>query len=745
MIAADSPFSAPLLRKQVSVADGHGPVVSATLTVTALGLVEAYVGGMLVSDEVLSPGWSAYEWRLRYRTHNVIHLVPAPGDEVVVGLALGRGWAVGRLGWTGRSALYSDEPTGMADLRIEFADGHVQNIVTDSTWAAGASAVTANDLYDGETVDARMMGDAWLQPDAVLIGWTGVHVVEFDQGRLVPYSSPVVRRQETLSPVSISRRQSGRTIIDFGQNLVGWLRLRARGERGSVITVRHAEVLEDGELCVRPLRSAQATDRFVLSGDDDEFEPTFTVHGFRYAEISGYPGDVSADDLDAIVVHTDLERIGTFECSDPLVNQLHHNAVWSFKGNLVDVPTDCPQRDERLGWTGDLAVAVPTAAFLFDVGAFLDSWMADLAAEQSAARGRVPLVVPDILKMIGVPESFHPVESAAIWSDAAAWVPWALWEAYGDRDRLARHFPAMLSHVRHVSGLLSAAGLWDGSTQLGDWLDPDSPPEDPAAAKANPGVVATAAFFRSVQMTAMAARELGESEAATELDALASRVRSAFQTNYVDSVGCILSDCQTVYALAISFGLLDAEQQISAGTRLAGHVAAAGYRISTGFAGTPYVLDALTATGHVNSAYRMLLQPESPGWAYQVRMGATTMWERWDSLLPDGSVNPGAMVGFNHCWLGSVADWLHRVVVGISPGAPGYSKVVVAPQPGGDLTWARGSLHTPHGPVTVAWSLEDEQRLTIEVTVPEGVEALVRMPGATEMRLPGGSGVFRSS
>lgn len=744
MIASDSDLGgAPLLRREVVLDAGHGAVVRATLRATALGVFEAFVAGSPVSDEVLSPGWSAYEWRLRFREFDVTRLVLDSGARFVLGAALGKGWAVGRLAWSGGGAFYSDEPAFLAELRVEFADGHVQNVVTDETWLAGPSTVTSNDLYDGETIDARRIDPSWTTVGAHLEGWAGVHVKEFDVARLVPFTSPVVRRQETLTPRSIWESPSGRTLVDFGQNLVGWVRLRARGAAGDTITIRHAEVLESAELGIRPLRSARATDHFILSGGDDVFEPTLTFHGFRYVEVTGYPRELTTADLEAVVVHTDLDRIGTFECSNPELNQLHSNVVWGLKGNLLDVPTDCPQRDERLGWTGDLAVVAPTAAYLFDVGAFLDDWMADLAAEQSAADGRVPFVIPDVLKYDGFLEQhFSPVDSAAIWGDSAVWVPWALWQAYGDRSALARHLPAMIDHLRHVETLLSPDGLWNTTFQFGDWLDPDAPPENPAAAKADPGVVATASLYRSAAMTAAAAEVLGESPVAAYARDLADRLRASFQRNYVGEGGRIQSDCQTVYALAIWFGLLDGEQLDRAGERLAELVAAARHRISTGFAGTPYVLDALTATGHTDVAYEMLLQPEVPGWMYQVRMGATTMWERWDSMLPDGSINPGEMTSFNHYAFGSVADWMHRVVLGLRPASPGYGAVHVAPEPGAGLEWARGSLRTPHGLVAVSWARSGDE-LTVDVEAPAGVPVTVTMPDGLESTFAGGSRTLR--
>jgi alpha-L-rhamnosidase len=741
MIAPDEDFGgAPLLRGEVRLDPGHGAVTEARLCATAHGVFTASINGEPVADDVLSPGWTSYEWRLRYRQYDVTDLVRAAPDGIVVlGLALGNGWFRGRLGWDGGRAYYGSELGAFAELEIVFEDGERQVVGTDETWRAGPSDVLENDLYDGETIDARRRDDAWQRPGFVGRGWVGVHVKDADLATLTPYTSPPVVRHEEIRPERIWTSPAGKTLVDFGQNLVGWLRFTVRGERGATITIRHAEVLEDGELGVRPLRSAKATDRLVLSGGEDSFEPTLTFHGFRYAEIDGWPGELTPDSLVAVVVHSDLRRTGEFECSDELLNQLHRNVVWGLRGNVLDVPTDCPQRDERLGWTGDLAVFAPTAAFLYDVEAFLRNWLADLAAEQRAADGQVPFVVPDVLKYIPRPPKFPAPETAAIWSDAAVWVPWVLWEAYGDEGVLAEAFESMAAHVRRTESLLSPNGLWDTGFQFGDWLDPTAPPDKPAAAKADKGVVATASLYRSARTAAEAARILGREEDAAHFSALAERTRVAFREHYLsEEDGTVHSDAQTVYALAIVFGLLDEPVRQKAGDRLAALVAESGYRIATGFAGTPFVLDALTTTGHLDDAYRLLLQQECPSWLYSVTMGATTVWERWDSMLPDGSINPGEMTSFNHYALGAVADWMHRVIGGVAPAEPGYRRVRVAPRPGGGLTWARTALETRHGRVGVEWRLDDDGRLEVDVTVPDGANAEVELPDGQRQRLTAG-------
>jgi len=531
-------------------------------------------------------------------------------------------------------------------------------------------------------------------------------------------------------------------IIDFGQNLVGWVRLTVEGTSGQELVLRHAEVLEHGELGTRPLRGALATDRFILSGKRDTFEPRFTFHGFRYVEITGLSEDLDEDDIVAVVVHSDMKRTGHFRTSNPKLNRLHENVVWGTRGNFLDVPTDCPQRDERLGWTGDIAVFAPTAAFLFDVEDFLRDWLIDLAHEQMLGDGEVPLVVPNVFKHPGMSERWKDVKTVAIWSDAAVWVPWALWETYGERTVLRDQFDSMKTHVDRVASLLSPDGVWDQTWQLGDWLDPTAPPERPEVAQADPAVVATACAARSAAVLAETAHVLDYSLEYEKYRKLSVHITGAFQRHYISSSGRIVSDCATVYALAIAFGLLTEEQQDYAGSRLAELVRENEYRIATGFAGTPFVAGALSATGHDNEAYRLVLEEEPPSWMYAVNMGATTIWERWDSMLPDGTINPDRMTSFNHYALGSIAQWMHQVVGGIELLEPGYSRVRIAPRPPGAelkdaVTWAETSLMTQFGQLRVAWQRandESSHEFALEIDVPPGVAAEVDLPGSTDRR-----------
>ena len=732
---ADALGAAPLLRRETALETGHGDVVSATLLLSALGIVEAWIDGEPVSDELFTPGWTSYEWRLRYSEHDVTRLVS--GDSVVLGLALGDGWYRGRLTWGEGAAPYGTEIAGFAELRIRFADGAEQIVATDDSWRAATGSTTADSIYDGQDIDARLEPQGWKAAGFDDSAWTATRELDVDLSTLEPYIAPPVRRLREVAPQRIWTSPSGRTLVDFGENLVGWLRVEVTGPEGSTVTLRHAEVLEDDELGVRPLREAKATDRFTLSGGADVFEPTLTFHGFRYAEVEGWPGDIADGALTAVVVSSDLRRIGTFRSSDELVNQLHDNVYRGMVGNFLDVPTDCPQRDERLGWTGDIAAFASTAVYLADAEDFLRDWLRDLALEQAHHDGAVPFVVPDVLKRRAAETSFPPMDSTALWSDAAAWVPWAVWQAYGDPIVLEESFASMASHARRVRSKLSESGVWDTGFQFGDWLDPDAAPDKPADAKADTGVVATACAYRTARIVAESAAVLGRDEEAREFSSMAEGLREAFHATYVADQR-VFSDCTTVYSLAIVFGLLDEDELGWAGDRLAELVAESGYTISTGFAGTPFITDALSSTGHIDAAYRLLLQRECPSWLYPVTMGATTVWERWDSMLPDGTINPGEMTSFNHYALGAVADWLHRVVGGLAPLEPGYSRLLIAPQPGTDLDWAESTLETPHGLASVRWDRRGDA-IDLAVTVPDGATAVVRTAGAADRELASGA------
>ncbi len=722
------PQPCPLLRREFTL---RQEIAQARLYVTALGVYEAQINGQRVGDLVMPPGWTSYAHRLRYQTYDITSLL-RPGRNAM-GAILGDGWYRGRIGFGGGMRnLYGDRLALLAQLEVTYTDGTRECIVTNGDWRASTGPILASDIYDGEIYDARLEQPGWSTPGFDGQNW--MQVTELDEAleRLIAPVSPPVRRTQVIHPVAITHDPSGKIILDFGQNLVGWLRLTVQGTAGQTITLRHAEVLQDGELCTRPLRSAKATDTYILRGGGVEtWEPRFTFHGFRYAGVEGWPGELNPEDICAVVCHSDLERTGWFECSDPLVNRLHENVLWSMRGNFFDLPTDCPQRDERLGWTGDIQVFSPTAAYLYDVSGFLQSWLADLAAEQQEYGG-VPFVIP-----CPIPQWNRP---AAAWGDAAVIVPWVLYQRFGDLGLLERQFESMRAWVDQITGIAGERYLWDKGFQYGDWLDPSAPPDRPGDAKTPPAVVATAYFARSAELVGRTAGLLGRMEDAARYLDLARRVRAAFNREYVTGAGRMMSDATTAYALAIEFALLeDDAQRRTAGKRLAALVRNSFFRISTGFVGTPLICDALCSTGHLKAAFRLLTQTECPSWLYTVTMGATTIWERWDSLLPDGSVNPGGMTSFNHYALGAVADWLHRTVGGLAPVEPGYRRLLIQPRPGGGITWAHARHLTPYGLAECQWSYSDGQ-MQVDLTIPPNTTATVVLPGLQQEPVSVGSG-----
>ncbi|GAA2923278.1 family 78 glycoside hydrolase catalytic domain [Streptomyces enissocaesilis] len=707
------------------------PVTRARLYVSAHGLYEAEINGARVGDDALSPGWTVYRERLRYYTYDVTgHLVQGANT---VGAWLGDGWYRGHIGFDGGTRnIYGTDQSLLAQLEITHDDGTTTLVATDATWSAAPGPILFSGLYEGETFDARLDDPHWATPAGRTgADWSPVAVGERAPGTLVAPQGPAVRATQEVTPVTVTRRGPGRHLLDFGQNLVGRLRLTLDAPEGTTVTLRHAEMLEDGELAVRPLRDAHATDTYIAAGRGPRtWQPRFTLHGFRYAEITGWPeGELPQGAVTALVHHTDMRRTGWFECSDPLVNRLHENVVWSMRGNFVDIPTDCPQRDERLGWTGDLQVFAPTAAFLYDCVGMLDSWLTDVAVEQ-LPDGTVPWYVPVIP---GGP-IWTPVQPGAAWGDVAPLTPWVLYERSGDLELLRRHYPTGRAWVDLVERLAGDDRLWDSGFQLGDWLDPAAPPEDPAAGRTDRYLVATGYFARSARHLARSAEALGDTDSTRHYGKLADEVAQAFRDRYVLPSGRMTSDAPTAYALALVFDLLTPEQRRHAGDRLATLVLDDDARIATGFVGTPLICDALTDTGHLDIAYRLLTQTECPSWLYTVTQGATTIWERWDSLRPDGTLNPGGMTSFNHYALGAVADWLHRVVGGIAPAAPGYRALTFRPRPGGGITWAETRHETPYGTAALSWEL-DANGMTARVTVPPGCTGNAELPGCAAVVL----------
>lgn len=695
-------------------------VVRARLYATAQGVYECRLNGVPVGPDRLAPGWTSYHHRLRYQVHDVTELVRTGANALTVRLA--DGWFAGRLGWWrgGLRHLYGERTGVVLQLELTHADGTVRTVTSDGAWRAGRGGITATSFYDGETYVADDEPAGWELPGFDDAAWAAVDVADLPGATLVGPQLPAIRVVASMPVRAWLTSPSGAEIADFGQVLTGHVRLRLRGSPGSVVTVRFAEVLDSGELALRPQRTAANTDRVTLGSSGElEWEPTFTFRSFRYAAIDDPGGVVVRDEVAGRMVRNALARTGWFECSDPELDRLHENAVWGIADNMLDVPTDCMLRDERLGWIGDAAHVARAAAYLYDTAGFHDSWLEDLALDQRP-NGSPTMVVPAI-ELVPFPGDY-PV---AAFGDAACMAPAAVFERFGDRDLLRRQLPSMAGWARCVAAE-TLAGFPTPGFQFGDWLDPTAPPDNPENGLTEYDVVMAFGAVRSVALALEAARTVGDDAVERELAALHDALLGYVDRVYVTGEGLVAGDSQTAYALALHVGALPATKGAAAFERLVLLLRRRGM-LQAGYPGTFALMDVLVDAGRADLAYRLLNHTGVPSWRYAVRLGATTFWERWDSLLADGSLNPGDMLSFNHPVFASITDWMHRVIGGLAPAAPGYRRLRVAPLPGGGLTWARTAHETPYGRAEVAWELTDEFRL--DVTVPPGASADVLLPG----------------
>jgi alpha-L-rhamnosidase len=718
--AADSlPAPAPLLRRAFRVEDR---VHSARLYVTSLGLYELSVNGQRVGDQLFTPGWTSYRRRLQYQTYDVTPLV-RPGANVL-GAMLGDGWYRGQLGFFGQRNLYGRRLVLRAQLEIRYESGRTERIASDTGWKTTASPVLASDIYGGETYDARRERAGWANASYDDHEWAAVALVESPPATLVASMSPPVRRVREFRPISIRRAPSGEMLFDLGQNFTGWARLDVRGPAGTTVTLRFGEVLDrDGNLYTANLRAAAQTDRYTLNGKGREvYEPHFTFHGFRYVAVAGLPTPPDSTTITGIAVSSDLAQTGSLVTSDSLLNQLQRNIVWGQRSNFLDVPTDCPQRDERLGWTGDAQVFARTAAFNMDVSGFFAKWLADVAADQDPS-GSVPWVIPNPLGGDSV-----RFAGTAGWSDVAVIIPWTMYLTYGDRRLLERQYPSMRAWVDYARRRAGQDLIWRPGWQFGDWLALHS--DDPSYPGATTGtdLIATAFLAHSTDLVARTASVLGRGNEAAEYRSRFQAIRDAFNREFVSRTGRVGENTQTAYVLAIAFDLLPDSLVATAAARLARDVAAREHHLTTGFLGTPQLLHVLDATGHIDEAFTLLTQRTYPSWLYPITRGATTMWERWDGIRPDSSFEDPGMNSFNHYAFGAVGDWMYQNIGGIDvdSAAPGYKRSRIAPRPGGGLTSATASLETLYGTLKSAWRLEP-QRLTLDVIVPPNTSAEVTL------------------
>ncbi|MDR1061221.1 MAG: glycoside hydrolase family 78 protein [Clostridiales bacterium] len=699
-----------------------GKLAKATLLITATGAYEAAINGRRVGDYVLAPGWTVYSKRLQYQSYDVTGLLGEQNElEVTVGDLWYRfpssEWQKNGKdgGWP------APAPAGVyARIELRYADGSREAIVSGASWVSRESPVRSSQLYDGEVYDATFAGGA------------EAAAVEFDPPgfALVRQQGEIIKEHERLSPAAIFRTPAGETVVDFGQNLTGYTEFAVSAKAGDRISVSHAEILDrDGNFYTENYRAAKARIEYTCKDGRQTYKPKLTFFGFRYIRLDEFPGEPSPDCFTAIAVHSDIRRTGFLSCSEPMLNRLFSNIVWGQKGNFLDVPTDCPQRDERLGWTGDAQAFAKAASYNFDVERFFAKWLQDLAIDQRLA-GFVPHVVPNVLQKASLPNALEKGgASSAAWGDAAVICPWQMYLAYGGRELLSRQYPSMRRWVDYVGSITKKESLWTGGEHFGDWLGLDSPPGSYKGASRE-DFIASAYYAHSTALLIKAGRALGKD--VSKYESLLGRIARAFQKEFPEYL------TQTEHVLAIHFGLAPDPQK--AADDLAAMIERDGSQLRTGFAGTPYILHALSRYGHSRLAYTLLLRKEYPGWLYPVSKGATTIWEHWDGIMPDGGLWSRDMNSFNHYAYGCVADWVYEVAAGITPveEAPGFAKLRVEPHPDERLGWLEAVVETRHGRARSRWE-HVEGRVRYEIDVPS--PAVISIGGA-ERAVPPGSYVF---
>jgi alpha-L-rhamnosidase len=690
---------------------------SARLYATALGLYEMTVNGQNVTDAVLTPGWTAYQKRLAYQSYDVTALLKSGTNTL--GALVGPGWYKGELGWQKTRNWYGSRLALSVFLEVKGVGGEVLTVTTDETWSAANSALTFAELYHGETYDARLEGAERWTPVTVL---KTPDVIPFAQDGLP------VRRQERFPARKIDTPEGD--ILDFGQNLTGWVRFTVEGKPGDRVVLLHAETLDaKGNFYTKNLRNAKNRVEYILKGAGKEtFEPRFSFQGFRYVKVEKWPGEVDAAAFEAVVVHSDMEATFEFECSHSGLNQLHHNIVWSWKGNAVDIPSDCPQRDERLGWTGDAQIFVATAARLRRADGFFRKWLRDLRADQREDGG-VPSVIPDVLETAGQNGNAKGSSSSAGWGDAAVIVPWNLWRITGDLRILEESWTSMQAWVEYIRRHAADEVYWDTGFHFGDWGALDAKEGSYFGATPN-DLTATAYYAFTTGLLARTARVLGKNKEARVYKGLYSRIVRAFLEEFLTPNGRLAVQTQTAHILALELGLLPEEHRQRAVAGLANLLEENKGHLSTGFLGTPAFCDALSRGGRLDLAYSLLLKEDYPSWLYPVFKGATTVWEHWDGMKPDGTMGSSKMNSFNHCACGAVGDWMYRTIGGIELDSEvsGYKRIVFHPQPGGGLTWARSRLETPYGSASMAWTILGES-WTLDFEVPPNTTAALILPG----------------
>jgi alpha-L-rhamnosidase len=692
-------------------------IKSARVYVTSLGLYQIFLNGKKVSTDLFTPGWTSYKNRLQYQTYDVTSLLQSKNSIAAI---VGDGWYRGNIGWSSQNGYYGSKLALLAQLQINYTDGTSETVGTDGSWKVSNGPILFSDIYNGETYDARMELPGWSAAGFNDNGWEKATVADQSKKLLIAPQGVVVKAIEEIKPLKMITTPTGETVFDMGQNMVGWVRLKAQGKKGDQVTLKFAEVLtKEGNFYTDNLRRAKCTDNFILNGSGIEtFEPHFTFHGFRFVKIEGLSAQPSLDQITGVVIHSDMTPTGIFSCSDPMINQLQHNIQWGQKGNFLDVPTDCPQRDERLGWTGDAQVFSMTAAFNFNVAPFYTKWMRDVAADQ-LPNGRVPHVIPDVLKGDG---------GSTAWADVSVIVPWTTYLSYGDKRILEVQYPSMKGWVEFMKSRAGEKNLWIGDNHYGDWLAFATTHSDYPGATTEKDLIATAYYSYSSGLLAKIAAIIGQNDDARKYAQLSENIKKAFQKEFVTPSGRLVSHTQTAYSLALAFDLLPEDLIPKAAKYLADDVKKMGH-LTTGFVGTPLLCKTLSAHGYDDLAFMLLNRKEYPSWLYPVTQGATTIWERWDGQKPDGSFQNVGMNSFNHYAYGAIGEWLYQYVAGmdIDPENPGYKHILLAPHPGGGLTNAGVEFNSVYGKVKSAWKL-DGNDFVYEVTVPANTTATVTLP-----------------
>lgn len=717
---ADVSAPCPFFRKAFSLSKA---IQSAELRITALGLYEAVINGTRVGDHRLTPGWTDYRRRVVFQRYDVTHLLQ-PGDNVL-GAVLGDGWYCGHVAWKGRR-LYGDRPHLISALEVCFTDGTNTTITSGSDWSYATGPIVESDFLMGEDYDARLELPGWSQPGETDERWRPARLSALDsEPELVEAMAPPVRVINEITPVAVTEIPGWlRTlrVYDMGQNFSGRIRIRVKARKGCVIRFRYAEILNpDGTLYTENLRTARATDYYTCGGDVEEcWEPRFTFHGFRYveADVAELP-EGGALEVTGLVLHSDMMVTGNFACSNRMLNQLQHNIFWGQKGNFLDIPTDCPQRDERLGWTGDAQVFIRTASFNMNTRAFFHKWMQDMRDAQGAD-GFIPATAPVPVGLRGFSEDAGPG-----WSDAHVICPWTIYLCYGDTQILRDNYESMKRWIEHIEtsrsiGLVRSHPDLPGHLGYGDWLAMDGSNGEQGHTPKH--LIGTVFFAHAAGLMKRIAKILDHHEDAIRFANLEKAVKAVFLEHFVTPSGQLVASTQTANVLAIHFDMLPADFQKIAAENLVRDIKMRDYHISTGFLGTPYILHALEKTGHIDIAYRLLEQETFPSWLFPITNGATTIWERWDGWTPEKGFQNKGMNSFNHYALGAVGDWLYRSVAGLEIQEPGYAKITFRPRPGGTLNWAEASLITSKGKAAIRWE-RSQSGIQVILTVPAGLAA----------------------